>query len=52
MKMQGGQLKITQSILNTNLSNNRRSTENNRVNIAQVPEERYENLQIYSTVNL
>ena len=33
------------------MSNNRRSTENNCVNIAQVPEERNENLQIYSTVN-
>ena len=41
-----------ESILNTNLSNNRRSTENNHVNIAQVPEERNENSQIYSTVNL
>ena len=38
-----------ESILNTNSSNNRCSTENNRVNIAQVPEERNENLQIYST---
>ena len=40
-----------ESILNTNSSNNRRSTENNHVNIAQVPEERNENSQIYSTVN-
>ena len=40
------------SILNTNSSNHRRSTENNRVNIAQVPEERNENLQIYSMENL
>ena len=37
-----------ESILNTNSSNNRCSTKNNRVNIAQVPEERNENLQIYS----
>ena len=42
----------TESILNTNSSNNRHSTENNCVNIAQVPEERNENSQIYSTVNL
>ena len=41
-----------ESILNTNSSNNRHSTENNCVNIAQVPEERNENSQIYSTVNL
>ena len=40
------------NILNTNLSNNWRSTENNHVNIAQVPEERNENSQIYSMVNL
>ena len=42
----------TESILNTDSSNNRHSTENNHVNIAQVPEERNENLQIYSMVNL
>ena len=42
----------TESILNTNSSNNRCSTENNHVNIAQVPEERNENPQIYSMVNL
>ena len=41
-----------ESILNTNSSNNQHNTENNCVNIAQVPEERNENLQIYSTVNL
>ena len=41
-----------ESILNTNSSNNRCSTENNHVNIAQVAEERNENSQIYSTVNL
>ena len=41
-----------ESILNTNSSNNQCSTENNRVNIAQVPEERNENSQIYSMVNL
>ena len=41
-----------ESILNTNLSNNRHSTENNYVNIAQVPEERNENSLIYSIVNL
>ena len=38
--------------VNTNSSNNQRGTENNRVNIAQVPEERNENSQIYSTINL
>ena len=42
----------TESILNTNLSNNRHSTEKNHVNIAKVPEERNENLQNYSMVNL
>ena len=41
-----------ENILNTNLSNNGCSTEINCVNIAQVPEERNENLQIYSMVNL
>ena len=41
-----------ESILNTNLSNNRHSTENNCVNIAKVPEERNENPQNYSTINL
>ena len=42
----------TESILNTNSSNNQHSTENNRVNIAQVPKERNENPQNYSAVNL
>ena len=42
----------TESILNTNSSNNRHSTENNHVKLAQVQEKRNENLQNYSTVNL
>ena len=41
-----------ESILNTNSSNNQCSTENNHVNIAQVPGGRNENSQNYSTVNL